>query len=898
MDTKEAIKLVISNDDLNFIQIRDAYDALKNTDYAELTKLYTMTRKKLENVQDSLFGMSLDEVFAAAEMADNITPEENRSSDEYKNMTKLFDDKLADFGYLTQAQKDFLQNYSSQMYGKKLTWADLTPEDKRLLMEEGKDHPNLMPTQKQLDFIKKAQKSTSSDELTQAQKDFLQNYSSQMYKDDVKWSDLTEDDRRLLQEEAKDNPSLLASNKKNNSQPRKEQNSKAQKNENTSNESHSNTEPVTEASETNDDNNQNKPQAPDQSAYELDVDTQDINAALLNRNYSHMALFADSVNPLDENNAEFASSRDALDMLDVKDENNNSIDVRDEIVETARVQTMAELLASKDKISKEQFNRQFRDNIDMMVFSIINADRVAELTKSGDTKTMRKEFGDMVNKFTAGGKKNKIEVKVDNVIGALSVANQKIANVSENLQKQFGNIPAVAAINNRLSKIDSKLTKKLGTKYVKAKAIVRGVSGIVTDLGLATLAGATGPVGLGIYAYYTFNKLAMPFFNAYRQETQNSNISLKQYAKQHKSDAAMAGLYTVSSILTVGIGAAVAAHNIANSAGATIADSFTKFASTGKIVAGAAAVGTKQVIDVHDAYKNGTSKDLTKAVAKAAGAVALFALAAEARNHYDLVPHGSHTADGTENEPRVINNIVNNYYDYSSHDTVYVDNCCDDNQYVPVQPNPEPTPVQPNPEPTPVQPNPEPTPVQPNPQPDPVPPTSEPDKTTTPPKPVAPIVEQTTSHQSVATEKAPDFVERDKAPDFVERDKAPDFVEKSKVPVVESDKDPVPTKTTPPTQSGTRVLANYGGDYSSTIDMLNDFQKNGVVEMENKTFYDANQSTDPEVKEAHMKTGEELKKLNQDTTREIIQKGAKFKGDFNSSAELLNALKQSRDHNL
>ena len=48
----------------------------------------------------------------------------------------------------------------------------------------------------------------------------------------------------------------------------------------------------------------------------------------------------------------------------------------------------------------------------MMVFSIINADRVAELTKSGDTKTMRKEFGEMVNKFTAGGKKNKIEVKV------------------------------------------------------------------------------------------------------------------------------------------------------------------------------------------------------------------------------------------------------------------------------------------------------------------------------------------------------------------------------------------------------------------------------------------------------------------------------------------------------
>lgn len=858
MNVKEAVRLVISGDDLSFTQIKEAHEALRGTDYAEFTRLTVMARKKLNNVQDSLFGMSLDEILAAADVAETVTPEENKSSDEYKNMMNNIDAKLADFGYMTQAQRNFLENYSSQVYKGRIKWEDLTPEDRRLLVEEGKENATLAPSEKQIESAKKAEEKT------------------------------VEEDKMPASKETSAKEETPVAEKP------------AQETQNT-----------TVPTDNNKEEDIAKPVIPGQEDYELNVPTEDANAALLNRNYSHMALFADSINPLDEKDDEFASSRDALDMLDVKDENNNSVDVREEIVETAKVQTMAELLASKDKISKEQFSKQFRNNIDMMVFSIINADRVAELTKSGDTKTMRKEFGEMVNQFTAGGKKNKVEVKIDNVIGALSVANQKIANVTDKIEKQFGKIPAVAAINNRLSKIDSKLTKKLGQKYVKAKAVVRGVSGIVTDLGLATLAGATGPVGMGIYAYYTFNKHAMPFFNAYKKETENSNISLSQYAKAHKGDAAMAGLYTVSSIFTAGIGAAVAAHNVATSAGATMADSFTKFASTGKIVAGATAVGTKQVLDIRDAYKNGTTNDVAKAAAKAAGAIALFALAAEARNHYDLVPHGAGVdgAAGDTQTPSVVNNIVNNYYttennyyDYSSHDQVYIDNCCepcDCDQNVPVTPTPtpvvpEPTPVAP--EPTPV--TPEPTPIKPEPQPTPVTPAPTPVVPHPAPEPDPLPVATKPDHVSVAVEPAPEFVEREAAPEFIERENAPEFVEREQAPDFPSQDKPTPpapaaeTRSAPvPTQAPTeRVLANGVKDYSDTTEMLNDFAKEGTTEMENKTFYDENMSTDKSVSAANNQTKAELINHNQEVSKPIPTSGDMKAKDFNDVKALMNFL--------
>ena len=52
-------------------------------------------------------------------------------------------------------------------------------------------------------------------------------------------------------------------------------------------------------------------------------------------------------------------------------------------------------------------------------------------------------------------------------------------------------------LRTHLNKLDAKLTKKYGKAYTTSRDIVKGISGVATDLALVGLAGATGPIGLG-----------------------------------------------------------------------------------------------------------------------------------------------------------------------------------------------------------------------------------------------------------------------------------------------------------------------------------------------------------------------------------------------------------------
>lgn len=433
---------------------------------------------------------------------------------------------------------------------------------------------------------------------------------------------------------------------------------------------------------------------PNQEVYEhqpkIDENT---TAEEVNRNYTLMAEFANQENPLDDKDEFYQTSRNGLDILDVQDENGNTVDVKDEIVETAKLQTMAELLTSKEKVTQDRFRKILRDKIDLSVFTMLNADKAAEIAQSGNTQGIMKDYTDMVNKFVAGGKKNKTKVTSATAIAVITDASQQIDSFTNKIAAKFGNIPAVAGFKQRLSNIDARMSKKFGKAYKVTKEIVKGGAGLLTDLGLATLAGYAGPVGLGLYGVYTFKKYVVPYLN----KVEESGLSLKEYAKQNRKESIIAGLYTASSALSGVVAAGIAAHNAATHAGVTIADSVTKFASTGKIVAGASAMAVKQSSDIYKAVKE--RKDIGKTVAKALAAVALFAVAAEAREQYEL----GHA--GAQNDtPDVVNNITNN-----NTTNIYIDNCCEEvvypnEQVVELTPvTPEPVPEQtPVPETTPV----------------------------------------------------------------------------------------------------------------------------------------------------------------------------------------------------
>ena len=420
---------------------------------------------------------------------------------------------------------------------------------------------------------------------------------------------------------------------------------------------------------------------PNQDVYEHQPKiNENATAEEINRNYTLMAEYANQENPLDDKDEFYQTSRNGLDILDVQDENGNTVDVKDEIVETAKLQTMAELLTSKEKVTQDRFRKILRDKIDLSVFTMLNADKAAEIAQSGNTQGIMKDYTDMVNKFVSGGKQNKTTVKSATAIAVITDASQQIDSFTNKIAAKFGNIPAVAGFKQRLSNIDARMSKKFGKAYKVTKEIVKGGAGLLTDLGLATLAGAAGPVGLGLYGVYTFKKYAVPYINKFDA----SGLSLTEYAKQNPKDFIIGSLYTASSVLSGVVAAGIAAHNAATHAGVTIADSVTKFASTGKIVAGASAMAVKQSSDIYKAVKEG--KDVGKTVAKALTAVALFAVAAEAREQYEL----GHA--GAQNDtPDVVNNITNN-----NTTNVYIDNCCEPVVY-PNDQVVDPTPVRPEP---------------------------------------------------------------------------------------------------------------------------------------------------------------------------------------------------------
>lgn len=455
-------------------------------------------------------------------------------------------------------------------------------------------------------------------------------------------------------------------------------------------------------------NDQKDKAFPNQEQYEHPIATNDaVSKEQVNANFETISKFDAKINPLSEDDKYFEESRNGLDMMNVVDDNGNSVDMKPEIVENAKLKTMSDLLSTEKDITEDDYRSQLKNNIDLSAFTILNVDRANELAQNNG-KGMRQSFSKMIDDYTAGGKKNKVNVSLDSAISVITDSNQQIDKFTGKIEKQFGDIPAVKNIRSRLNRLDNRMSGKYGKKYEVTRDVVKGTAGFITDLGLVALAGAAGPVGLGIYSLYTFKRHVVPFLDRYQKAKEATGISFKNYSKENKNEAARAGLYTVSSAATMGIAGFVGAYNATTHAGATFADAVTKYAGGAKIAAGLGAVTLKQGSDVKAAIDR--NENVGKAVGKMALAIGTFVLLANARDSYDLIIHGSNENAG----------VINNNYN------IYIDNCCNENPDCDCNDKPEPVkprPVITKPEPV-VIPEPEPVVVpepEPEPQPEPVP---------------------------------------------------------------------------------------------------------------------------------------------------------------------------------
>ena len=277
---------------------------------------------------------------------------------------------------------------------------------------------------------------------------------------------------------------------------------------------------------------------------------------IVSRNLSQLETY-DKINPLDESNKEFADSRTYLQNMIVVDNEGKQVDVSSQIVEVAKLKTIADLSLSAEPITPELYKAQLRDNMDMSIYGIMMTNlTVKDNATSFELKRPMREMLD--------GKKQ--TVTAESVSGVLGNQMVSLNDFATKLTDKFKNLSLAQKFKERVAQANTKLTQKLKDTYVKARtyAQILHEQGVLADVGMAFVAGVGGPVGMAAYGAWTYYRRVHPLYKAYREEKKNNpEINLWNYLGNHKKDAMFAGLYMASSVASFAVAGAAVSQAIA-----------------------------------------------------------------------------------------------------------------------------------------------------------------------------------------------------------------------------------------------------------------------------------------------------------------------------------------------
>ena len=387
---------------------------------------------------------------------------------------------------------------------------------------------------------------------------------------------------------------------------------------------------------------------------------------LVNSNLTQVEQF-ETVNVLDNKNKDFAETRAYLNNLSVVDENGQKVDVTSNIIELAKIATAVELSLETKPFNQAEYNNRLRDNIDLSIYGILATEKL--VTASAAPNQMS-EVRKAVDSILSGKKQTVSTNSASAVMGNIIVT---MRNQTDALSNKFSKLDVVNRLKDKVKKANDNLEKKLKQTYVKARTYAQILTeqGVWADVGMAAVAGVGGPVGMAAYGAWTFYRRAWPMIEAYKEE-KKVNPEMKnfwQYTKQHKKDAVMAGLYTVTAFASVGIGAS----GMAQGATAAIAP-LTQAKLT-------AAVGTVVARGGIDLWAAETPKERKKAVKRTLFSLAAFGVGHEVAglmsNHADMsVPEAASdnvvapSATTSEVSPMIDsnNNGISDYLELPSND--------------------------------------------------------------------------------------------------------------------------------------------------------------------------------------------------------------------------------------
>ena len=338
----------------------------------------------------------------------------------------------------------------------------------------------------------------------------------------------------------------------------------------------------------------------------------------VSRNLTQLESFS-QVNPLDDANKEFATSRAYLNNMVVVDAQGKQVDVSANIIEIAKLKTAADLTSSAEPLSQEVYNNRLRDNIDMSIYGIMMTNLVSNSNNSPET------FQKSMNAMLDGQKQTVTTASASAILATQVVTLNKFA---DNLVSKFKSLNLAQRFKNKVEQANANLTQKLKDTYVKARtyAQILQEQGALADVGMAFVGAAGGPLGMAAYGAWTYYRRVHPLYKAYREEKKN-NPEMKSFWKylgKHKKDAMFAGLYMASSVASFAVAGVAAAQAITH--GTTMVQASVAPLVQAKAAIAFSTVAARCTTDIAQAW--GTP-DMSKAIKRSIGSIAMYGVGYE-----------------------------------------------------------------------------------------------------------------------------------------------------------------------------------------------------------------------------------------------------------------------------
>ena len=356
-------------------------------------------------------------------------------------------------------------------------------------------------------------------------------------------------------------------------------------------------------------------------------ETDNLKGVDIAKNMQQLEMLSSSINPLDEKDKTFADSRASLNVLDVYDEQGNKHDVRSELVEQAKLKTEAEMMDSK-KVTKEEYVDRLKFNIDTAVYSIVTGNAINFSNYTGNKEHLRQVLQNKIDTYVnAEGKKpSKAHVRLESVLGFMATESARIDSKVEKIERAFGSLPIIQKFKAKIKSFDERCEKKFGPKtwgFVRGAALMAEKA--APAIGMAFVAGFGGPLGMAAYGAYVLKKHVVPFTNKYMEQPKEERTSFRKFVKQNKKEAALAGLFTASSLLSFGAAGLGALTHIGDAQTVAQATMLTQHTSTAKMGISGAAMLTRSATSVYEAQKAGDTKERNRRLLIGLGSAAAFA---------------------------------------------------------------------------------------------------------------------------------------------------------------------------------------------------------------------------------------------------------------------------------